>query len=295
MKKAVQLAKSIDVTIIRDVPYAKQSEAQKLDIYMPTKRRNPCPVIMWMHPGGFYEGDKDGSAMAPLAIVNMIKLVQPMLERGYAAVSINYRLSHEAIFPALIHDVKAAVRWIRAHAARYNFHPHNVAAWGSSAGGYLAAMLATTGDAKELEDLSMGNSKKSSRVNVAVDWYGPTDFLLMDPQHLQLGQEADVHDAGSPESRLMGASVTQIPEKCKAASPMTYIQPGNAPIYIQQGTGDPIIPYLQSAMLAEKMAAALGKDNVAFDLVQNVGHADPCFFTTENVNKVLDFVDKYMK
>jgi pimeloyl-ACP methyl ester carboxylesterase len=93
----------------------------------------------------------------------------------------------------------------------------------------------------------------------------------------------------------MGGSVTQIPERCKAASPMTYIQPGNAPIYIQQGTGDPIIPYLQSVMLAERMAAAIGKDNVAFDLVQNVGHADPGFFTTENVNKVLNFVDKYMK
>ena len=110
----------------------------------------------------------------------MIKLVQPMLERGYAVVSINYRLSHEAIFPALIYDVKAAIRWIRANAAKYNFHPDKVAAWGSSSGGYLAAMLATTGDVKELEDLSMGNPKKSSRVNVAVDWYGPTDFLLMD-------------------------------------------------------------------------------------------------------------------
>ncbi len=219
MKKTGQLAKSMDVTILRDVPYAKQSEAQKLDIYMLTKRRKPSPVILWMHPGGFYEGDKDGSAIAPLAIVNMIKLVQPMLQRGYAAVSVNYRLSHEAVFPAVIHDVKAAVRWIRANAAKYNFHSDNVAAWGSSAGGYLAAMLATTGDVKEIEDLSMGNSKKSSRVNVAVDWYGPTDFLLMDPQHLQLGQEADVHDAGSPESRLMGAVRDTDPGKMQGGQP----------------------------------------------------------------------------
>jgi acetyl esterase/lipase len=252
-------------------------------------------VIVWMHPGGFEEGDKDGSAVAPLAIINIIKLVQPMLERGYAVVSINYRLSHEAIFPALIYDVKAAIRWIRANAAKYNFHPNNVAAWGSSAGGYLAAMLATTGDVKNLEDLSMGNANQSSRVNVAVDWFGPTDFLQMDPQHIQLGQEAHVHDASSPESRLMGASVTLIPEKCKAATPMTYIKPGNAPIYIQQGKGDPIIPYPQSEMLAERMAAAIGKENVILELVEKVGHADPVFFTTENVNKVLDFVDRFMK
>ena len=295
MVKKTQLGKSIDITLIRDVPYATQSEAQKLDIYMKSKKGKPCPVIMWMHPGGFYEGDKDGSAIAPLAIINMIKLVQPMLERGYAAVSINYRLSHEAIFPALIFDVKAAVRWIKANAAKYNFQPDTVAAWGSSAGGYLSAMLATTADVKELEDLSMGDPDQSSRVNAAVDWYGPTDFLLMDPQHIQLGQEAHVHDASSPESRLMGASVMLIPEKCKAASPMTYIKPGNAPLYIQQGKGDPVIPYPQSVMLAEQMAAAIGKENVILNLVEKVGHADPIFFTTENVNKVLDFVDRYMK
>ena len=295
LDKSSQTGKRIDITIIRDVPYATQSDAQKLDIYMLAKKGKPCPVIIWLHPGGFEEGDKDGSAIAPLAIVNIIKLVQPMLERGYAAVSVNYRLSHEAVFPALIYDVKAAIRWTRAHAAAYHFNPNKIAVWGSSAGGYLAAMLATTGDVTELEDLSMGNPDQSSRVTAAVDWYGPTDFLLMDAQHLQLGQEANVHDASSPESRLMGAAITLIPEKCKAASPMTYIKPGNAPIYIQQGTADPIIPYLQSTMLAERMAAVIGKENVILELIENVGHADPIFFTTENVNKMLDFLDKYMK
>ena len=295
MKKHHEMAKSIDITIIRDLPYATQSAAQKLDIYMLAKRDKPCPVIMWMHPGGFHEGDKDGSAIAPLAIINMIKLVQPMLERGYAAVSINHRLSQEAIFPALMFDVKAAIRWIRANAATYNFNPNKVAAWGSSAGGYLAAMLATTGGVKELEDLSLGNPDQSSRVTAAVDWYGPTDFLQMDPQHIQLGQEAHVHDASSPESRLMGAAVTLVPDRCKAASPMTYISPSSAPIFIQQGTGDPIIPYPQSVMLAEQMSAAIGKENVFFELIKDVGHADPVFFTLENVHKVLDFLDKYMK
>ena len=292
--KRSKMGKSIDITIIRDIPYANQSNAQKLDIYMLAKKDKPCPVIMWIHPGGFEEGDKDGSAIAPLAIINIIKLFQPMLERGYAAVSINYRLSHEAVFPALIYDVKAAIRWIRANGSKYHFHSDKIAAWGSSAGGYLAAMLATTGDVRNLEDLSTGNPDQSSRVTVAVDWFGPTDFLLMDPQHIQLGQEANVHDPSSPESRLMGAAVTMIPEKCKAASPMTYIKPGNAPIYIQQGTADPIIPYFQSVMLAEQMAAAIGKENVILELIENVGHADPIFFTTENVHKMLDFLDRYM-
>ena len=148
---------------------------------------------------------------------------------------------------------------------------------------------------KELEDLSMGNPDQSSRVTAAVDWFGPTDFLQMDPQNIQLGREAHVHDPNSPESRLMGASVTLIPEKCKAATPMTYIRPGNAPIYIQHGTADPTIPYLQAMMLAEGMAVAIGKENVVLEIFENAGHAEAAFFTAENVNKILDFLDKYIK
>lgn len=293
--KAFPMSRSIDLTIFRDIPYADQSEAQKLDIYLIPKREKPCPVIMWMHPGGFYDGDKDGSSNQPLAVVNMIRLIQPMLERGYAVVSINYRLSQEAIFPALMYDVKAAIRWIKVNAAEYNFDPEKVVAWGSSAGGYLAAMLATTGDVAELEDLSMGNSDQSSRVIAAVDWYGPIDFYQMDAHHEEIGQEAEVHEPESPESRLMGAPIMTIPDKCKAATATTYISSTSTPIVIQQGKGDPVIPYPQSIAMAEKMTAAIGKDNVLLELVDEVGHADPVFFSFENVNKVIDFIDKYVK
>jgi len=292
---AAQDGKIFNLTIIQDLAYASQSAAQKLDIYMLTGISNPRPVIIWIHPGGFIVGDKNGSAEFPLARVNMIALVQPMLERGYSVVSINYRLSVEAIFPALVYDVKAAVRWVRANATKYHFNPNKVAAWGSSSGGYLAAMLATSADIPELEDLSLGNSEFSSKVTAAIDWYGPTDFLTMDPQHIKLGQEAHVHEASSHESLLMGASVTSIPNKCKAASPMTYVKPGNAPIFIQHGTGDPVIPYFQSIDLAEKMAAAIGKENVGLELIESVGHADYVFFTEKNINKMLDFLDRYMK
>ena len=129
----------------------------------------------------------------------MIELVLPMLERGYSVVSANYRLSGEAAFPAAVHDVKAAVRWIRANAAGSGFNPDKIAAWGSSAGGYLSAMLRTTGGVGALEDLSLGNADQSSRVVAAVDWYRPVDFLTMDQQHAELGHEARVHEAGSPE------------------------------------------------------------------------------------------------
>lgn len=294
-EKGSRLAERIALAILRDLPYADNSEAQRLDLYLAARRPTPSPVILWMHPGGFHEGDKDGSAIQPLAIINIIKLFQPALERGYAVASINYRLSQEAIFPALIHDIKAAVRWVKAHADTYGFDPERVAAWGSSAGGYLAAMLATTAGVKELEDLSMGNSGFSSRVAAAIDWYGPVDFSLMDAHHLQIGQEAHVHEATSPESILMGAPVNTIVEKCKFASPATHAGPDSAPLFIQQGMGDPVIPYPQSLLLADQMKAALGDDKVYLDLVPEAGHAAPVFFTIQNINKVMDFLDRHLQ
>jgi acetyl esterase/lipase len=291
----VKPSTSGDITIIKDISYATQSNAQKLDIYMTATTRAPQPVIVWLHPGGFLSGDKDGSAAKERARVDIYRLAQHCIARNYAFISANYRLSGEAVFPALVYDVKAAIRWIRANAAKYKFNPDKIAAWGSSAGGYLSALLATAGDGKELEDLSMGNADQSSRITAAVDWYGPIDIFQMDAQLRQLGYEANVHDPHSPESKLMGASVALVPEKCKAASPMTYVKPGNAPIYIQQGKADTTIPYFQSANLAEKMAATIGKEHVVLDLIENVGHSAQVFFNTENINKMLDFLDRYMK
>jgi acetyl esterase/lipase len=288
-------SKSSEITVIRDIPYATQSNAQKLDIHMSASASKPCPVIVWLHPGGFFRGDKDGLSGNPKTQVAMNILAHPSIARGYAFVSINYRLSGEAIFPALVYDVKAAIRWIRANATKYNFNPDKIAAWGSSAGGYLSALMATSGDVKELEDLSMGNPDQSSRITAAIDWFGPVDFFQMDAQHIQLGHEANVNDPNSPESILMGASVALVPEKCKASNPMTYVKPGNAPIFIQQGKLDLTIPYFQSINLAGKMAAAIGKENVMLELFENVGHADPIFITPENINKMLNFLDNYMK
>lgn len=285
-------------TIIRDVPYAPNSPAQKLDIYIPAGAVEPYPVIVWIHPGGFFEGDKGGGgAEDPLARVDMKKLVPPMLKRGYAVASINYRLSHEAQFPADVYDVKAAVRWVRGEASRYGFDPRRVASWGSSAGGHLSAFLAVSEGVKELEDLSMGNPDQSSGVAAAVDWYGNIDHLTMDPQTRQLGFELweGGHDApDSPESRLMGEQITKIPEKCKLGCPVTYIKPTHAPIYIQHGTGDRVVPYLQSVELVDGLKAAGGPE-VIFEVIEGAGHADPAFFTPKNISKVLDFLDGWLK
>ena len=131
-----------------DVPYADLSPAQKLDIYLPDEGDGPFPVIISIHGGAFMGCDK-----ADLQVLPMLE----GLKRGYAVVAINYRLSGEAQFPALVHDAKAAVRWIRANAQRYGFDPSRIAAWGGSAGGYQASMLGVSAGIPELEDLSLGN------------------------------------------------------------------------------------------------------------------------------------------
>ncbi len=217
-----------------------------------------------------------------------------MLERGYAVFSINYRLSHEAIFPALIYDVKAAIRWIKANAAKYNFHPDRVAAWGSSAGGYLAAMLATTGDVKELEDLSMGNPNESSHVKAVVDIIGPLDFLKMDSQLIELGYKP-IHDTTiSGMSMLIGGRPTKFPERCRAVNPVTYLTTGCPPFYLQHGTADHMVPYLQSVNFAKALIDTIGQEKVSLNLLENVDHFDSEHNSPENIQKALDFLEKYI-
>jgi acetyl esterase/lipase len=227
--------------------------------------------------------------------------VMPMLEglkRGYAVVAINYRLSWEAPFPALVQDAKAAVRWIRANASRYEFDPLRIAAWGGSAGGYLASMLGTTASIPELEDLAMGNPERPSNIQAVIAWFGPTDFLKMDEQLAQSGfslQEDQLHNGvNSPESLLLGQKITEIPEKVKEANPETYIRSGAPPFFLQHGTKDAVVPFQQSVNFAAKISAILGENQIRLELIQDGEHADPRFESPENVNKVLDFLDMYL-
>jgi len=198
-----------------DLPYAQvgaanTSPAQKLDIYWPAEGDGPFPVILSIHGGAFMGGDKRDIQ------------VLPMLEgtrRGYAVVSLNYRMSGEARFPALVHDIKAAIRWVRANAAIYLLDPDRLATWGGSAGGYLSLMAGFTAGLPELEALSLGNPGAASisgaarlpappcHVQAVVDWFGPTNFLLMDEQLAASGlapAPGEEHSGPhSPESLLL--------------------------------------------------------------------------------------------
>ena len=155
---------------MRDIEYARTPEEPLLlDLYRPEmSTMQPKPLVVWIHGGAWRAGSKTNPGEA-------VRFV----DEGYVVASIGYRLSRTARFPAQAHDVKAAIRWLRANAQRYEINPDKIGVWGASAGGHLVALLGTSGDVAELEG-NLGNPGVSSRVQAVVDYFGPTNFLRMD-------------------------------------------------------------------------------------------------------------------
>lgn len=273
-----------------DIPYADLSPRQKLDIYLPDEGNGPFPVIVSIHGGAFLGGDKADAQVMPML---------EGLKRGYAVVAVSYRLSWEATFPALVHDVKAAVRWLRAKARRYRLDAERIAAWGRSAGGYLAAILGTSAGVQELEDLRLGNPDQPSHVQAVVAWFGPTDFLKMDEQLTERGlpPEPGMEHSGadSPESLLLGEQITRIPDRVKAANPETYITASAPPFFLQHGAMDSVVPVQASIHFGAKLQQVLGEEMVQLELLEGAEHEDPRFEAPDNVMRVLDFLDKHVK
>jgi acetyl esterase/lipase len=254
------------------VAYASLSPSQTLDIWIPADATAPMPLVIYVHGGAFKMGN---SSMAG-------GKVQPLLDAGFAVASVNYRLSGEALFPAAMKDVKAAVRFLRANADTYGYDPDRFAAWGESAGGNLVALLGTTtGQTTFLDDPALGNADVSSDVQAVVDWFGPTDFSLMDTQAAEEGNKCttpEEHDpASSPESAYIGAEIQTALDTVAQANPITYVQTATSlpPFSIAHGDNDCNVPYQQSEVLAEALTA--GGHDVELTILTDAGHADARF------------------
>ena len=238
----------------KDLPYVSYgAERQTLDLYVPPGA-GPHPLVIWIHGGAW----KTGSKADPLPL-------RLLAGERYAIASVNYRLSNMAKFPAQIEDCKAAVRWLRAHASEYALDPARFAAWGSSAGGHLVALLGTAGDKFDLGE----HTAVSSRVQAVVDYYGPTDFLQMDAHALP---SAPFKHAAldSPESELVGGPLLENDLVAARANPVTHVTRDDAPFLIVHGDRDPLVPLHQSQLLE----SALRKANVPVTLyvVAGAGH-----------------------
>lgn len=266
-----------------NVAYATKSKAEKLDIYLPPQGNGPFPLIAFIHGGGFVEGDKTTET----------DNFSAMLMHGYAVISINYRLANEAVFPAQIQDIKAAIRFIRAHADTYNLNSNQVAAWGGSAGGTLAALAGTTGNISNFDDPSLGNIASSSAVQAVVDWFGPINFLTIDEQfkNSRINPLFWYNADDSPEAQVIGKPIQQAPQLVERMNPETYISSDVPPFFIEHGTQDHLVPFEQSVEFAARLLNMVGSDKVHFELISGADHADPLFSTPENLEKVFQFLN----
>lgn len=248
--------------VIENLEYAKVGEKSLLlDVYPTTQvegEKSPCAI--WIHGGGWYSGSKRSPSILPL------------VDKGYVVVSINYRLTGEAPFPAQIYDCKAAVRWVRANAATYNIDPDRIAVVGFSAGGHLASLIGTSGDVPELEGTE-GTLGVSSRVQAVVDGYGPSDFKTMWPiivSNPNQAEPGELNNVDAVKALLSAESKEERQALAELASPVSYIESGVPPFYIFHGSEDDTVPPQQSQELYQRLHAQ-GND-VLFDMVQGQGH-----------------------
>ncbi|HET6882883.1 MAG TPA: alpha/beta hydrolase fold domain-containing protein [Pirellulales bacterium] len=253
---------------------------QKLDLLLPKEptAEAPLPVMVYIHGGAWRGGSKREG----------ISFLVPAVAGGsFAGVSMDYRLTDEAIWPAQIHDCKAAIRWIRANAKKYNFDPQRIGVIGTSAGGHLAAMLGTSGNVDRLEGKVGGNLDESSRVECVVDEFGPSELLAMS------GFPSDIeHDSpDSPESRLVGGAIQEHKDAARSASPITYVSPDDPPFLLVHGTEDPLVPYDQS----ERLLAAMTEEGVDATLIKVQGGRHGGFRSSELDRRIRLFLDKHLR
>jgi acetyl esterase/lipase len=261
-------------TVLKDLAYVPDGGPRRtLDLYLPPAE-GPRPLVIWIHGGGWQAGSKDTNVRA-----------LPLLARGYAVASINYRLTQQAPFPAQIQDCKEAVRYLRSVAKDRQLDPDHFGAWGESAGGHLVALLGTL----EETAFDSGPPKKlSGRVQAVCDWFGPTDF----PHFFD-----DLDEEWKPRLRplltnLLGGPVEEKKDLAVSASPIAHVAKADAPFLIVHGDKDPVVPYSQSAKFYE----ALKKAGVDATLYKVEGGGHGLGFDKPEITRMIEaFFDKQLK
>ena len=224
-----------DVLFEPDIVYANLPDQDlMLNLARPKDATNPLPCIVVIHGGAWRGGHRN--------LHN--NLTWKFAQRGYVSATVSYRFCPKFPFPAQVQDVKAAVRFLRANAQKYNIDPDRIGAVGFSAGAHLSMILGVMDKADGLDD-SGPNPDQSSKVNAVVSFFGPTDFT------------AEFPPASVPLVRdFLGGTPQEKPEEHKKASPVTYVSPGDAPMLLFQGTKDPLVPWQQAVSMLEALTKA---------------------------------------
>ena len=241
--------KKYEVELQENVQYGTGAgEPLTLHLAKPKGVTEPCPVIVYIHGGGWRAGSKDGHRND----------ITRAAEKGYVSASVGYRFAPAHRFPAQIEDVKCAIRYLRAHAKELNIDPNRIGAIGFSAGAHLSMILGAMDSADGLEG-NGGWADQSSKVQAVVAYFGPTNFNSPYPELTVPIIET-----------FLGGTAKEKPEEYKLASPVTYVNKGDAPMLLFQGTVDVLVPYEQ----AFEMATALSKAGVPgrIELLLGKGH-----------------------
>lgn len=259
----------------KDVVYAEIGERQLLvDVYLPKNNPNPY-LVVWVHGGAWHSGSKEDPPKG-------------LLENGYALASVDYRLSVEAPFPAMVHDIKAAIRFLRANAEHYGFRSDKIIVAGSSAGAHLAALIGTVNGNQELEGTLGNHLTTSSDVQATVDLYGPSNFLTILNQSTPHG----ISVRAPALALLLGKPVDQVPELAKLASPVHQVDATDPPMFIAHGDQDYQVPINQ----AHELHGALKKVGVAvqFEVVHGAGHGSPDYYQPKFTQKIVVFLENVL-
>jgi acetyl esterase/lipase len=261
------------VTTEDDLIYTKAGEAElKLDLARPAEGDGPFPGVLVIHGGGWRQGDK----------AQMRGALTEFARRGYVAIAPQYRFCPQDTFPAQVHDVKAAVRWLKRHAKDYKLDPEHIGAIGFSAGGHLSLMLGLTGPGDDLEGDHSADAP-STRIQAVVNYFGPTDFTASD---LPEPSRQLVKDflGGTPEEK---------PAAAAKASPLTYVTKDDPPILTFHGTKDGLVPYTQAVKLTDALTAAGVPGRV--DLLIGAEHGWRGNDLTQTMGEAFHFFDRYLK
>jgi acetyl esterase/lipase len=245
------LLKADEITVENDIEYANPDDQHlKVNMARPTKGTGPFPAIVCIHGGGFRAGDRNGYN----------DMIRQLAQRGYVAMTVEYRLAPRFPFPAAVHDVKASVRWLRANAKKYNVNPDLIGAMGGSAGANLAEMLGVTEGVKMLEGTE-GNLDQSSAVQAVVSYYGPTDFTKSYGKSVDAAEVLPLYLGGNLEKERV---------RHLQASPLYWVTPNAAPTLCIHGTKDTYVADEQAHWFVDKMKASGAEAELL--TLENAGH-----------------------
>lgn len=271
--KAPQYVTDTGITYAQaDTWFGHSRKDLKLDIIHPEQGEKKSPCIVWICGGGWQQM----SVSAHLAYLSEVA------RQGFVVASVQYRTSNEAVFPAQLEDVKAAIRYLKAHADRYCIDTDRFGVMGESAGGHLTALTALTGDRKEFD--KGGYLEYSSQVQAACPWYLPSDITKM------IGRASAERQAAQPESLMIGGHALLDKEKAEQACPVNYVTEQAPPFMLLHGTCDRTVPFSQS----EEMYEALRKAGAEPELVavEGADHAGLEFFQKEIWDMIIEFFKK---